>query len=924
MEVGVLGKRWVLVVDSTSCGMIKTALTGILVVIFTMASGQETREERLYHFTFTGTSIVEAMDEVERQSGMTFSYRASLLDHFPRVTRQFTRATLTEVLDGLFLTAGIQYQVLNNYIILSRKKQGYILSGIVRDAETRETLIGATVYDMKRRRGAVTNEHGFYSLTLEPGEVHLSVSFVGYAPFECSFSPVRDTVISVALVPDTRLEEVSVTGEAVATWVKNIQPGQVQFPVKVVNSLPALLSEGDVLKTLQLLPGVKTGNEGLAGLYVRGGNVDENLYLMDGIPLYNPSHMFGFFSTFNANAVKNVDFFRGSFPARYGGRLSSVVDVRLKEGNRERVHGNVSIGLIASKIDLEGPLEKGKSSFIFSARRTYMDLLISPFLRSLTEKEEGGLLTYYTGGYYFTDINAKVTRRFSEKDQLSFSLYWGKDHVKYTDVQKQTTGNPSIGGAHTPENEYKGLYHKEADWKWDWGNFISLLEYGTRLSPRLYGRFSVAYNNYASDIHIVESDTYATGYAKESYLRSSSMTSNKYHSGIRDLVVKAEVKGNWNFSHTYRLGGEYTYHSFTPEVSHMTHHREDEYDEEPVSERARMESRIYGHELAVFVEDEVEVTHAFRLHPGVRFTLFRVDRTSYLSVEPRLSFQYALNERVSLKASYAEMSQYVHLLAFGGMNMPSDLWVPVTRKLEPMRSRQVAVGGYYRFRKGWNMTLEGYYKELDNQVEYLDGGTILPEYRNWEENVATGKGDAYGVEWQLQKDIGKTMGWVNYTLSWANRWFPGKEINHGERFPAKSDSRHGVNVVVLHRFNERFDMSATWVYNSGARATIALEKYIGAQVEGMDYSHLSSLEIDHIEYRNNYQLPDYHRLDVGFNFHRQRKRGESVWNVSIYNLYSRLNPFFVHRDTRESDGEPFIRQASIFPIIPSFSYTFKF
>ncbi|MDR2129807.1 MAG: TonB-dependent receptor [Odoribacteraceae bacterium] len=898
--------------------MTKILFTGLLLA---WLAGAATGQERLYDFSFAGEPVERVIAAIERASGTRFAYPSSLLARFPAVTGEFARATLRQVLDAVFVARGITYKLQGDYIILGKQRRPVTVSGTVKDAESRETLIGATVYNPASRRGTATNEHGFYSLSLEEEEARLVISFVGYAPFDLTLALTRDTVIAVELQPSIQLEEVTVIGESLSAWIRNVQPGQVQFPVKVVNNLPSLLSESDVLKTLQLLPGVKTGNEGLAGLHVRGGNADENLYLMDGIPVYNPSHLMGFFSTFNSNVIKRVDFYKGTFPARYGGRLSSVVDVRLKEGNMQEVHGNLSVGLLASKFDLEGPLERGKTSFQLSARRTYMDLFLPSLLRSVTRETDGhGWENYSTGRYHFTDLNAKITRKFRGNDQLSLSVYWGKDYMNYINRSRiENTLGPVEEGSDV-STTYTHLSTEERNWKWGWGNFITLLEYGSRVTERLYGRYLLAYNRYVSTINVKIDSTLST--RREQLL--SNYTRSLYHSGIEDVIAKVDFEYNLSARHTARFGGEVIYHTFTPEVSNFTHlSTAGEID--TLGQEVEMKNRARGGELSLFAEDEIVLNHRTRLHPGVRLTLFRAVDATYFSAEPRLSFHYAASDRLSLKASYSAMSQYIHLLAFGGVSLPSDLWVPVTRRIPPMRSRQVALGIYYRPHPGWEFTAETYYKTMKKQIECIDGATILPAYRAWEENVTVGEGRARGVELQLQRQQGRTTGWVNYTLAWADRRFPG--INRGKRFPARNDSRHGVNVVVMHRFSEAFDASAAWVYNSGARATIALEMYDMPKIEGVNDSDApSSPGIPHVEYRNNYQLPDYHRLDASVNYHRQKRWGTATWSVSVYNLYSRKNPFFVYMDGEVRDGtrKSVLRQASLFPVIPSFAYSITF
>lgn len=891
-------------------------------VLFVGSRMMAQEKERLYDFSFSQTPVEEVMAEIERQSGYKFSYESSLLKGFPMITLRVKSFSLVNVLEQVFTANGLNYKIVKNYVVLKKRKPFFVISGTVRDSASRETLIQASVYDGARGLGTMTNNYGFYSLALPGGKVQLTISFVGYKPYCATFMLSRDTVISVALAQDNRLEEVQVTSGLQLGGIRKVQPGQVRFPVKTVNVLPSLLSESDLLKTLQLMPGVKTGSEGLAGLYVRGGNMDENLYLMDGVPLYNPSHLLGFFSTFNSDAVKNVDFYKSSFPARYGGRLSSVVDVRVKEGNMEAYHGSVSIGLIASKMQLEGPIRKGKTSFNISARRTYLDLIASPLIKSLTRSSSRDQVSYETGGYYFADVNAKVTHKFSDRNQLSLNCYWGHDKVRYGTHDRDYYGMYS-------KDYYEGwtdekTYRSDDTWRWGWGNFIVALEWGARLNSRLYSNTSVSYSRYLSRIRVSMYESSLGGTSDNLEKKILNDSYSNFNSGMYDWIVKSDFEYNLNERHKVRFGGSYTYHTFVPEMSRIKIATE-QFDIPSGLWQSRTESRVYGHEAALYAEDDIRLTERLRAQPGVRLALFRVEEKNYFSLEPRVALRYQATERLSGSVSYAGMSQYVHLLAFGGVSMPSDLWVPVSREIKPMLSKQVSGEVHYVFGGGWDFSAEGYYKTMKNQIDYLDGASILPEYKNWKEHVAMGKGKAYGLEVQVQKSAGKTTGWINYTLSWANRQFPGGEINYGKKYPAKYDSRHGVNIALMHQFSRNLDISAAWVFHTGARATVALEKYSGAEIEGVEEVQPV---IEHVEYRNNFRMEAYHRLDLGLNFHRYRKRGVSTWSIGLYNAYSRLNPFFVYSDTERVTGtdreKPVIRKASIFPIIPSFSYTFRF
>lgn len=867
---------------------------------------------------FSNTPIQEVIRTLEIQSGYTFSYESSLLNKLSPVTLNSGEKSLKIILDLIFNNRNIDYKIKGKHIILKKKKKPLIISGTIIDAYSREPLINATIYDTNQQTGTVTNIYGIYSLSLPDPQVSLTISFVGYKSRHSTFTQTSDTTISVALEPILNLEEVIIKGQFLSQWIKNIQPGQISFPVKTVKKLPSFLSESDLLKIIQLMPGVKSGTEGMTGLFVRGGNADENLFLMDGIPIYNPSHMLGFFSAFNSDAVKNVEFFKGSFPARYGGRLSSIVDVRLKEGDMENYHGNISIGLISSKFNLEGPIIRNKTAFNISARRTYADLIAAPLIRRLT-REENRYTSERTGaGYYFADVNLKITHKFSERNSLSWNTYWGNDKLKYKHRSKKYSNlyDPETGIL-TPD--YSRWTSERQRARWNWGNLVSSMEWNYNINNRLNSNMTLAYNRYLSRIRLKfryetkeeESDTY-------------NRNKLSFNSGIHDWIVKNDFIFTLNSWHKLRFGIHYTFHSFIPETSRKILQNNEE-DDEPFFREHSIENKIRGHEISIYAEDEIAIGSRLRLHPGIHLSLFRVENRTYTSLQPRFSIQYSLNKRFSLKASYTEMNQYVHLLNAGGLNMPTDLWVPVTRHIRPMLSRQVTGGIYSHLNTNWDFSLEGYYKIMKYQIEYIDGAGILPDYRNWDEKVTMGKGNAYGLETLLQRIKGKTTGWISYTLSWANRRFPDKRINYGEWFPAKYDNRHSVNIALMHKFSKRFDVSTVWLFNSGIRTTLSLERYNSSPViPGGMPPHTQ--EIEHYEYRNNYRMDNYHRLDISFNFHKQKKRGVRTWSINFYNTYCRNNPFFlsVEADKQYEQKKTLIRQSSIFPILPSFSYTFTF
>ena len=776
--------------------------------------------------------------------------------------------------------------------------QHYTVSGYVTDAVAEETMIGATLYDHASGSGTVTNAYGFYSLTLPKGAADITVSYVGYASQQQHLVLSRDTVINFALHSRSALEEVTVVGNRLDLGVRGSQMSAVDIPVAQIKAVPAMFGETDVLKVLQLLPGVQSGTEGSAGLYVRGGSPDENLMLIDGVPVYNVNHMFGFFSAFNADAIKNVTLYKGSFPAHYAGRLSSVVDVRMKEGDMYHYHGNVHIGAVSSKISLEGPLWKGKTSFNISARRTYSDLITNAALWYMTHVQDDD--TDYGAGYYFYDLNVKVNHKFSDRDRLYLSHYSGDDEVYF-----------SITGADTQD------YRSDSHLSWKWGNIVSAARWNHVINPRTFLDASVSYTQYRHKIGLGFDEIYKQ--ANQNYKAQLDM-----HSGIYDLTGKVELHYSPNPHHDMRMGTAYTHHTFSPDV--MTMNEKQGTDE---NTHRLGEPDILAHETQLYFEDNITLGDAAKVNAGLNYSTFTVGGRFYHSLEPRLSSRLLLTDNLSLKAGYAYMTQYVHLLSNSSISLPTDLWVPVTENILPEHSHQVATGAYYEI-DGWcDLSLEGYYKYLNNLIEYREGTSFMTGSTTWQDKVAMGHGWSYGLELMAQRSIGQFTGWVAYTWSKTMRQFDreGHIINEGRPFHAKYDRRHDINITANYRFSDRFDLSATWVYATGNCGTLYTHYYEGQPHTPGGYAGA----VGYFDNRNNYRLEPYHRLDLGMNFHKQFKRMPGVKrtiNLSVYNAYNSMNPFMVYLyeeyDYFNQQNYRTLRKVTIFPIIPSFSYGIQF
>lgn len=778
--------------------------------------------------------------------------------------------------------------------------QKVTINGYVSDKESGERLINANIYDKDSYTGTTANNYGYYSISLPEGRVTLITSFIGYTPQELTLDLNRNTTINIELeVQSGKLDEVTVLGNKI-NKVDDTQMSMISLPVQKLQKIPMILGEADVLKVIQLLPGVQSGTEGTSGIYVRGGGPDQNLFLLDGVPVYNASHLFGFFSVFNPDAIKTVKLYKGGFPARFGGRLSSVVDVGMKDGNMKEFKGNFSIGLISSKLELEGPIKKDKTSFMISARRSYADLIAKPIL-AIQNKSASN---HINGSAYFHDFNLKVNHIFSNRSRLYLSGYHGRDYGGGS----ETSNNSRIIDPPTEESEnYLGI---------GWGNTLSSLRWNYLLTPKLFSNTSLNYNKFFFN---VESDKIGrdlvNGLQDESYYR--------YKSSIQDITAKVDFDYFPSPNHAIKFGASLCHHHYTPGVTNTL---ESYSIDESINKDSIFGNReLYAKELATYIEDEITISPKLKTNIGLHLSVFNVDGVSYFRPQPRVSVRYKVSENWSLKASYSRMAQHVHLLTTSNIDLPTDLWVPVTKDLEPPISDQLALGTAIVIKPGINLTVEGFYKKIQNIIAYKEGASFLDGGVDWENKVEKGKGHSYGIEFLLEKTIGKTTGWIGYTLSKTEHQF--ENINFGRPFPAKYDRRHDISVVLTHKFSDRFDIGGTWVYSTGNAVSLSLSKY---PINDIPYSNGWNRSIQYYSGRNNYRMPAYHRMDIGMNFHKQKKHGIRTWSVSVYNAYNQKNPFMlmwlrngdtVGYDTRDNMQ---LMKLSIFPVIPTVSYSFKF
>lgn len=765
--------------------------------------------------------------------------------------------------------------------------QTHTISGYIEDASSKERLIGVNVYLAGTSYGTSTNTYGFYSLTVPDGEYVLVASFISYQSQRDSIQ-LKSNIERDFQMRETseELQEAVVTAEE--TMAEQVRMSTTRLSIPEIKKIPAFLGEVDIIRAIQLLPGVQSGGEGTTGFYVRGGSPDQNLILLDGVPVYNASHLFGFFSVFNADAIKNVQLTKGGFPARYGGRLSSVLEIDMKEGNMQEFHGSGSIGLISSKLTLEGPIIKDKTSFIVSGRRTYYDLLTKPFL------EEG-----INAGYYFTDVNIKVNHILSRKDRLYLSYYTGVDKFYFEeDYQNDDPFDNTI-----EERYNNGI---------KWGNHTGSLRWNHLFSDKLFGNLTATFTQYQFS---VGSDEYRK-YRDNGEVKEQSF-GFEYFSLIRDYGLRYDLEYSLNPAHSLRMGASYTYHTFKPGVAQI----QEDYSDYKVDSLINLSDVIFANDMYAYIEDDWQLSSRWRANYGLHYSAYFTKDAFYQSLQPRASVRYLMRDDWSLKGSYALMNQYIHLLSNSGLGLPTDLWVSSTENVKPQLSQQVAFGTTKNVQgKTYEFSAEVYYKWMENLIAYKEGASFLSN-TDWQSTVETdGTGKAYGLELLARKNEGKTTGWIGYTLAWTNRQF--SNLNEGRTFSYKYDRRHDVSVVVHHKFNDAIDVGLTWVYGSGNTYTAPVANYFLNGGDNFD-GNLFPQQYQRYSDRNALRLPAYHRLDLGVNFNKKTKWGTRTWNFSIYNVYNRQNPYYLYIDT-ENDGDKVVKQVSLFPIIPSVSFIFTF
>ena len=772
------------------------------------------------------------------------------------------------------------------------KGQSFTLSGYVKDSTTGETLIGASIRNLEGTLGTVTNSYGFFSLSVPNEGTQLVCSYIGYQPKKLTAKKNKNKGIQIELAPQSKIaKEVVISGDRVDKNVRSTEMSRIEISGEKLKALPVVFGEPDVLKAITLLPGIKSGGEASTGFYVRGGGPDQNLILMDEAVVYNPSHLFGFLSVFNADAVKGIDIIKGGMPANYGGRLSSILNVYMRDGNNQQYKYSGGVGLISSRLSAEGPIEKGKSSFLVSARRTYIDFLVRPFLPSDIKGNS----------YYFYDMNLKMSFILGEKDRIYISGYFGRDIL-----------------------DYKSQFNNSVNFNFGWGNSTATARWNHVFNPKLFSNTSIIFNRY----ELFNDFNFGAG-------------GFKVRSNLRDWNFKSDFTWYPHEKHQVKFGINYTYHTFQPGIL-SGNIGSTKIDQEINNQ--------FAHEYAAYALDEWNINHRWTINYGLRAVAFQLvgpysqaefdnvnqlptDNVTiykpgetiafYPRLEPRVNVTYLINESSSVKGSYTQTYQFLHLATTSGAQFPIDLWVPSSNLVKPQMARQYALGYFKNFKQNtYESSAEIYYKPMKNQIEFKPGATLFFN-QNLEQEMVFGEGKSYGLELFLRKKTGKLNGWIGYTWSRTTRQFD--ELNNGKPYFYRYDRTHDISVLLSYEINKKWSANFVFVYGTGNATTLPDSRY--AYRYGIDplTGEPKFVFIDRYGAVNSFRLPSYHRADISFTYIAlQSKKFESSWNFSIYNIYNRANPYFIYffPDIESQTVKAYM--VYLFPILPSVQWNFKF
>ncbi len=828
--------------------------------------------------------VSELFNEINKQTKIEFNYTSDLnFDKKVLLKRQL--CSVENCLKQVLNLSSFKFVSLDNKIFIVKipfEEQMFRISGFIRDAETGENLINANIYNPQTFEGTVSNNFGFFSFYQKKKCPNFKISYVGYEDKEIKFSNVKDTSINIKLQPNNLLREIKVVADDKTNNINHLFLSTYNITETDLKQ-KSVLGMNDLFRNISYLPGVQTANEASSGLIIRNGSPDQNLILLDDVPVYYQSHLLGLFSIFNPDAIHKARLIKGGFPAQYGGRVSSVLDIRMKDGNQKKIEGEFSIGFLTSQLSVRGPIIKGKTTFNVSVRRSYLDLLTN-LLFSLSDSED----LYMS--YYFGDLNFKLTHKFSNRDKVYLSTYMGKDLAKQRYIQNLTDN----------------LMEKSRN-TIGWGNFTNSIRWNHVYNNKLFGNTTFILSRYTYSIKDRRLYKIDDGNFEENYYR-------EFYSGIRDYTLKSEFDYIPSPKYYFKFGFEGAFHLTKPGSSFYSSKYNT--DENEIKDKS-----INALEVSLYAENQIQWTRKLLTNIGLRASRFALKDKTYLSVEPRLTAQYKLNEHISFNSGFSVMSQYMHLITSSDLSLPTDIWLPVNDKIRPIRSRQYNLGSVWEIQPGLSFESEIYYKKTRNILEFSENYYTSDGASAWDQKVEPGKSWSAGIELMLKKDIGKTKGHLVYTLAKSEVKY--KYLNSGKAYASPYDRRHDLSFQISQKLSSKIDFTMNWTYASGLPVTLATQ--IVSTVSPYYSDHTESVPM--FTKRNDIRMPSYHRLDWSFNFKKKKKHGTRIWNIGVYNAYNRKNPSLLYiNQTYDGDGNSTysLKQLSIFGFIPSISYSYHF
>ena len=842
--------------------------------------------DKVISVSLTNKNLKEILKTLKNKAGVTFNYKSAILPKEELKLFEANNEKLSEILIRLLKPYNIEFKYFGgNSIILKplkiRSNLSYTISGYVFDKNNGEKLIGATVFCRYNKRGTATNDYGFFTLTLPEDSLHLEIRYVGYKNYKEQTINKANSFKIISLEPRVDLKEIEIRDEGISKSEQ--KPNGFYFNLRGIKDIPSFMGETDILRAMQMVPGVQGAVESVGGINVRGGGTDQNLVLVDGVPVYNIVHVFGLFSIINPGAVNSVEIIKGGFSAKYNGRLSSILDIKLKDGNNQKISGKVNIGMLLSSATIEGPLLKNKSSFLVSFRRTYFDAFYQPIQYFSNRKN----VNDYSGWYYFYDVNAKVNFKIGNRDKISVNYFSGVDRGRIT--EKQTFSDT------VKFNHVKNL---------KWSTMMSSARWDHILTDKVFMVTTIGITEYSTQFE--DELNWETTIKPKVNLSSLDYTQT---SGNRDLFVKSIFDINKIENHQIKTGADLIYHHYN--TGTLNYKAKDANTDQDTSIG---DKQIYSDEEVVYLEDNWKPNRRLNLNFGLSFNSINVKKTRYHLLQPRISGNYAFTNNFYINTSFTRMQQNLQILPNNSIGLPIDIWIPVTDYLKPQISDQFTFGIGYYFKNKYKLSVEGYYKSMKNLVELKEGAFFVFGGYDWDKSFYTGKGLARGIEVMLEKQTGKVKGWVGYSLSKSDRQF--QSINNGHAFPFKYDRRHQISVLLKFPTTKKhWNFSVSWLFSSGSPVTVPTSVYT---INNKTYYEFTQ--------RNNIRMSNYHRMDLAFTKTIVFNKNTRVWNIGAYNLYSHVNPLFISTSFLVSNTSSKLKfyEVGLLPLIPFISYEISF